>query len=133
MMEIIEGGTGPRVLIIEDNVSLAKVWLMDTEGARLTIVTTLREARRQIDGWLAEFTAIFVDGRVEACSCDPSDTLELIQHIRAQGYTGPLIAISNDEEVRQQQLTAGCNDSCAKEVVTDTIRRLITETPSRLA
>lgn len=130
MMEIIEGGTGPRVLIIEDNVSLAKVWLMDTEGVRLTIVTTLGEARRQIDSHHDEFVAIFVDGRLEVCSCDPPDTLELIQHIRAQGYTGPLIAISNDSEVRQQQLTAGCNDSCAKEVVTDIIRQLLSETPS---
>ncbi len=130
MMEIIEGGSGPRVLIIEDNKSLAKVWLMDTGGAHLTIVTTVNEARRQIDHWLEEFVAIFVDGRLEVCSCDPPDTLGLIQHICEQGFTGPLVAISNDDQVREQQLAAGCNDSCTKEVLTDKIRLLLAETPS---
>lgn len=133
MYQMIQGGCAPRILLIEDNQTLCRMWpmMIDDLNVTLSFASTLDDAHQLIGEDPNQYIAIFVDGRIEVDSTQPPDTLDLIHMIISQGFSGPLIAMSHDDQTQRQQIDAGCTSRCSKDDVINEIHRLVqTQTPA---
>lgn len=111
------------VLLIED----APFWQEDLrsqlghQGFIVLVAGSLTKAWRLFQEADPKPDAIICDGFVPLGPSNEftkADTIELIRRIRATSYTGPMFATSDYEDFRRQQIEAGCNHACTKDVVT---------------
>jgi DNA-binding NtrC family response regulator len=117
--------TAAMVLVVDDEENmliLLKTILEDQLLVRVVVASTLmegetlfREHRPSVivmDGWLGD-----------------KNSLPLIQTIRAEGFNGPIIAFSSDEDLRSAMRKAGCTHEllkpCGVEDILDTVQHLI--------
>lgn len=70
------------------------------------------------------FDAILLDGNLETGKYGHT----LAQAIRAYGYTGPLIAISGNEDMQKRLMDAGCDHQAKKAQVPSCLRKLFPST-----
>ncbi|MBI4149277.1 response regulator [Candidatus Woesearchaeota archaeon] len=112
-----------KVLIVEDEEGLYLVmWRRTLGDAAVTLLSapSIAEAR-QLFAANPDIAAIAVD------ACVPGrepNTLSLVQEFR-QTFHGPMIAISGNEDYRQQLIQAGCSHECSKHLLPKTLREVL--------
>jgi len=114
-----------RVLIVEDNVALIRIWTMSLLKLEIVSATSITEAEEKFENFGADFAAIVLDGSVLAnpmSEYDDALTLELAIKFR-KTYKGLMIAASSDPDIRERLMASGCNLQCDKQFVTDILSR----------
>ena len=117
-----------RVLIIEDDIDVQKAMrrALEDEGIEVDQVYdyfTLNQSMRKIDE--EEYDGILCDGVIGQEPSRPKElvlTIPLIKKIRQLNKKVFMIAMSNDEDLRKQQLANGCNKAMSK---TEAVKAMI--------
>ena len=95
-----------KILLIEDVRPLHKNFIDSFRGqAEIVSAYTVRQGYEKFAGH-TDIDLIVMDACLEESM---PDTLYLTEHIRRQGYKGPMIASSYYDEFRHRQLEAGCD------------------------
>jgi len=110
--------TNPKivVLLVEDDISrldyYANTITRNSPRAEILKASTLEEAKQHFAHHfrgVKPISIIVMDGCMNKKS-EP-DTLPLITEIRNTGFTGPMIAASGSESIKERMMAAGCNHS----------------------
>ena len=100
----------PMVLIVEDNEDLQDLYKLELSRDFLVLqATTTQEANflyRQLGEYLF---AVILDGNL-----GNENSLELAMRIKADRYTGELIANSNHNRLQDELVEAGCRRNASK-------------------
>lgn len=108
-----------KVLIVEDDVERQAWFWTELEGeVEITMASTIPEAiAAGID-----FDMIVMDCCVPG---DEPNTMDLVEGIRAAGFTNPILADSKDEDYPPILVRAGCNQGCHKDDVPYRVRTML--------
>lgn len=118
-----------KIIVVEDEKLLHFAWkraLRDKTDIEYVEATSIDEAREAFDS-NDSIALIAVDG------CVPGgkyNTAELIHHFRDSCFAGPIVAISDDRDIRQLQMKDGCTHEAKKDQVVATIIQLLQQAPA---
>ena len=96
-----------KVLVVEDSMSFQSKF-----AAALAGKVELLEGKVLFNKHKGGLAVIAMDACVPG---DSPNSLGLIRLIRAEGFKGPMIAISSLYEYRMQLIEAGCSHECSKD------------------
>jgi len=116
-----------RILIVEDDVAIIRMWTRSLEKLEVISATSISEAKNKFSSFAADFAAIILDGSVLAnpeSEYNDALTLELAAKFR-KTYSGPMIAASSDPDIRKSLMTSGCSFQCDKQFVPDILSRIL--------
>jgi DNA-binding response OmpR family regulator len=103
------------VLLVEDHQSTGENMklLLEYEDFEVIWATNTLDALKAFDSNKDQLTAIVLDGYLENTSRDT--TIPLIVYMKAQGFSGYMLAASSSSEMRREMMVVGCTDHCPKE------------------
>lgn len=121
-----------KVLVVEDSETQCDIWdiqlsmllskLKLNEVVTLMQATTIEEAVALFRANKADLSAIVMDG------CVPGNNINtepLTKMIRAEGFKGPMIAVSGVPWFQDRLVKAGCNTKCSKYQVVQRILEVL--------
>lgn len=121
----------PAILIVEDDRQIQMAFgrfLSHKIEASILRAYTVEEGRALFEQHADRIQLIAMDGQVP--STEDMTTFALVLIIRAKGWKGPMIAMSNRSDVQERLIAAGCNDRVNdKARVPARILQLLQETP----
>lgn len=98
------------ILMVDDDIDtyeyIAEYWLKNSDYTLIT-ATTLDAGWKLYTENKESIVGIIMDGCI-ASNLDAPDTLPLIQSIRTDGFTGPMVAASLDPSFCKLMVEAGC-------------------------
>ncbi len=102
------------VLVVEDSLGIQRGYKRVLEPTHTVIQAFTEQAGYDLFAeHVEEIVAIIMDGLLTENGRD-NDTLDLTRHIREQGFTGPIIATSSNEDIQSAQISAGCSHKAVK-------------------
>ena len=97
------------ILIIEDDIGerwRSQRWL---EGyANVFFAWNLKTAKEMLKSWVWDIIAFDLFLAYEEEDDIPKDTIDLIMETKKSWFKGTMIAASNEEQYRDEQISAGC-------------------------
>lgn len=101
----------PLVLFVEDDEDL---WDIISETLKKEVVEflparSLKDAKQQFLDQKGQISAITMDGNLT-----DGATPHLVRFIREQGFLGPVIATSGNDDLHELLMQSGCSHSCKK-------------------
>ena len=120
-----------KVLIVEDNKGVLDFWQRcfaeqpwPELGLQFLWAATLGEAMNVFSS-NQDVTLVVMDWYLKKPSGFTDTTLELVQWMRKQGFTGPMIATSSDSEYQEVLKGAGCSHACDKGHLPEELRKVL--------
>jgi len=103
-----------RIFIVEDNANLQCMFAAYIKSSEIIIIPAknLATGEELFHEYNGEFDFIAVDACLES---KHPDSMELIKHFLAAGFTGEIIAISNSDEFNDELIKAGATRKVLKD------------------
>lgn len=102
------------VLLVEDHFMCGRGMktLLELEGYEVIWAKDTKEAREAYDLRKGEIAKIILDGEMTETSKDT--TIPLIEHMKADGFKGLMLATSSLDSLVREMMKAGCTAHCHK-------------------
>ncbi|MDB5188061.1 MAG: hypothetical protein JWO50_581 [Candidatus Kaiserbacteria bacterium] len=110
-----------KILIVEDLIHEQDRYAENMPNFELLQAFNFKEASEHFHAHQNELAAIVLDGKLSRYEYGHA----LAASFREQGYRGPMLATSSDEDLRRRLMHYGCDHSVNKDDVPDYLRKLL--------
>ncbi len=107
-----------KILIVEDEVEWHTNFKRALKGYELIFAMTVDRGFAIYQENKGSWDAIFIDGHLAADSWGP----DLVDKLKEDGYTGPMLACTGNPHVMPIMLARGCTDAVEKSAIPRYIR-----------
>lgn len=110
-----------RVLLLEDSREVQGMWrlVLNLNGSTTVSAYRVEQAEAEFRSDPEGFGAIVVDG----CLPDGS-SVAFVEEVRQSGFSGPIICASDDEDLRERLMQAGCTHRIEKHAAVELLEIL---------
>jgi len=115
-----------KILIVEDDLSIIRVFQRSLDTYDIVVATTSEQARRAFEA-NPDLALIVLDGKlkVRAGGVEHIETTLILVDVFRSSFKGPIVVTSGDMGLRGEQLVAGCTHSSDKCKLADLVKTLL--------